>query len=179
MGDSMKETPQAIQLRHLQLKENCLNIASLAHADQVDKAKEPYLLHPLWVSATLTETPYRSVLKKHMSVLSEEEKEYAQCVALLHDVIEDSPITYEDLLMIYHLPKDIADAVLILTKTKGEDYSLYLKRVKENKLARVVKLSDLLHNSDLRRLPRVKNEDKQRRLKYLKSMLYLWDEMVY
>jgi len=175
----MKETAHSDQLKHLQLKETCLNIASLAHADQVDKAQKPYLLHPLWVSATLSETPYRSVLKRHMSVLSEEEKEFAQCVALLHDVIEDSPITYEDLISIYHLPNDIADAVLILTKTKGEDYSLYLKRVKENRLARVVKLSDLLHNSDLRRLPRVKNEDKLRRLKYLKSMLYLWNDLAY
>jgi (p)ppGpp synthase/HD superfamily hydrolase len=174
----MKETSPSVLLKHLQLKESCLNIASLAHADQVDKAKEPYLLHPLWVSATLSETPYRSVLKRHMSALSEEEKEYAQCVALLHDMIEDSPITSSDLLTLYHLPKDIVEAVIILTKTKGEDYSLYLKRVKENKLARVVKLSDLLHNSDLRRLSRIKEEDIQRRLKYLKSILYLWDDLV-
>jgi (p)ppGpp synthase/HD superfamily hydrolase len=171
----MKET-NSVQFKHLQLIDLCLNIASLAHADQVDKAKEPYLLHPLWVSAVLTEAPYRTVLKRPMVLLSDEEKVFAQCVALLHDVIEDTPVTYDDLLNKHQLPKDIADAVLILTKTKGEDYSLYLKRVKENKLARVVKLADNLHNSDLNRLPRIKEEDRKRRLKYLKSMLYLWDD---
>jgi (p)ppGpp synthase/HD superfamily hydrolase len=175
----MNETQASHQFSMFQLKESCLNIASVAHFNQVDKAKEPYLLHPLWVSAVLSEVPYRTILKRTMISLSEDEKEYAQCVALLHDVIEDSPITYEDLLIKHQLPLEIVDAVKILTKTKGEDYSLYLTRVKKNKLARVVKLADLLHNSDLTRLPRVKDEDQKRRLKYLKSMLFLWDEMVY
>jgi len=168
----MNSTKESI--KNLQQKELCLEIASIAHQNQLDKAKQPYLLHPLWVSATLSEKPYRSVLKQTMANLSDEDIHLAQCVGLLHDVIEDSDVTYEELLHRYHLPQVIADAVLVLSKTKGEDYSLYLKRVKENKIARVVKLADLLHNSDLSRLPRIKEKDIQRRLKYLKSMLYLW-----
>lgn len=165
------------QMIHLlQLKHQCLTIANLAHQNQVDKAHQPYMLHPLFVSNALCNAPYPSVLKRWMPLLSETEKIHAQCVAILHDVIEDSAITYDTLIHQYHLPLDIADAVNILTKIKNEDYGLYLKRVKQNKLARIVKLSDLLHNCDLSRLPRIKEEDIQRRFKYLKSILYLWQD---
>ncbi len=172
----MNQLEKEQQIKHLQLKSQCLAIATFAHQNQVDKAHQPYLLHPLFVSQALSQAPYRSVLKRFVPLLSETEKIEAQCVALLHDVIEDSPVTYDDLIQRDHLPLVIADAVYILTKIKDEPYNLYLARVKENKLARIVKLSDLLHNSDLSRLPRIKEEDLQRRFKYLKSILYLWQD---
>jgi len=171
----MNELNKDFNLTMLRLKETCFTIAVQAHQGQPDKANQPYILHPLTVSAALTHPPTQSVLKRFVPFLSEEEKMLAQCIALLHDVIEDTSVTYDDLISKYQLPKNIADAVLLLTKTEDEDYFLYLKRVKVNKLARVVKLSDLLHNSDLSRLKRIKEKDIQRRLKYLKAMLYLWD----
>jgi (p)ppGpp synthase/HD superfamily hydrolase len=155
------------------LIKQCLKIASEAHATQVDKAKMTYLLHPIMVSL-LVETHDRSVLKRWGSLLSEEALIEAQCVALLHDVLEDCPVTFEDLRDHHHLPLTICEAVLILTKADNEAYSDYLKRVKANPLSKVVKLADLLDNANLDRLPKVTQEDKARRLKYLKSMLYLW-----
>lgn len=155
------------------LIKQCLKIASEAHATQVDKAKMTYLLHPIYVSL-LVETHDRSVLKRLGSVLSDQELITAQCVALLHDVLEDCPVTFEDLRDHHHLPMEICEAVLILTKHDDEDYQDYLKRVKANPLSRVVKLADLLDNANLDRLPKVTQKDKARRMKYLKSMLMLW-----
>jgi len=162
------------QPQHPLIKQ-CLAIAEKAHSGQVDKAGAMYLLHPLIVSL-LVESHQRSVLKRLGRQLSESQLIQAQCVALLHDVVEDSDITVDDLNHEYHLPPEITQAVSILTKTKGEDYASYLKKVKTNPLSRVVKLADLLDNSNLNRLPKITNEDTQRRLKYLKSMMYLWQD---
>jgi (p)ppGpp synthase/HD superfamily hydrolase len=155
------------------LIKQCLKIASDAHATQVDKAKITYLLHPIMVSL-MVETHDRSVLKRWGSSLNEQDWINAQCVALLHDVLEDTPVTYEDLRDRHHLPLEICEAVLMMTKLDHEDYDDYLKRVKTNPLSRVVKLADLLDNANLDRLPKVTQVDKARRKKYLKSMLYLW-----
>lgn len=87
-------------------------------------------------------------------VCTEDEK----AVALLHDVIEDSPFTAEELLQA-GLPETVVTAVQVLTKKKGQDYQTYLENVKSNSLARVVKLADLKHNSDLSRLSSVTDKD--------------------
>lgn len=155
------------------LIKQCLKIASEAHATQLDKAKITYLLHPILVSL-MVETHDRSVLKRWACALTEQELIWAQCVALLHDVLEDSTVTVENLRNDHHLPSEICDAVDILTKIEGEDYADYLIRVKANPLSRVVKLADLLDNANLDRLPKVNDDDRARRKKYLKAMLYLW-----
>lgn len=153
----------------------CFLIAAQAHGQQEDKANVLYILHPLKVQSFI-KNPTNSVMKRSIKTLNEEEQLYAQCVALLHDVIEDTPITYDDLLINHKLPKAVCDAVLLLSKVKDEDDQEYYERLKHNKIARVVKLADLLHNSDLSRLNSVKKKDIIRRTKYLKNMLYLWQD---
>ncbi|EFA25164.1 HD domain protein [Streptococcus sp. M143] len=133
--------------------ELALSIATEAHRGQFDKAGIDYIEHPIFVAS---------------QVDSEEEK----AVALLHDVIEDSSVTAEELLNA-GLPETVVTAVQILSKKKGQDYPTYLKTVKSNPLARVVKLADLKHNSDLSRLSSVTDKDLERLEKYKKAIDYL------
>ncbi|HET2855142.1 TPA: GTP pyrophosphokinase [Streptococcus pneumoniae] len=130
-----------------------LAIAKKAHAGQVDKAGVDYIQHPLYVAS---------------QVNTEQEK----AVALLHDVIEDSDITAADLFA-SGLSNEVVTAVQILTKKKGQSYQEYLGKVKSNNLARVVKLADLKHNSDLSRLKSVTNTDYERVKKYKNEIYYL------
>ena len=130
-----------------------LAIARKAHAGQVDKAGVDYIQHPLYVAS---------------QVKTEQEK----AVALLHDVLEDSDITAADLLA-YGLSNEVVTAVQTLTKKKGQSYQDYLGKVKSNNLARVVKLADLKHNSDLSRLKTVSNTDYERVKKYKNAIRYL------
>lgn len=130
-----------------------LAIAKKAHAGQVDKASVDYIQHPLYVAS---------------QVNTEQEK----AVALLHDVIEDSDITAADLFA-SGLSNEVVTAVQILTKKKGQSYQEYLGKVKSNNLARVVKLADLKHNSDLSRLKSVTNTDYERVKKYKNAIYYL------
>ena len=130
-----------------------LSIARQAHEGQLDKAGVDYIEHPIYVAS---------------QVDTEEEK----AVALLHDVIEDSPFTAEELLLA-GLLETVVTAVQILSKKKGQDYQTYLENVKSNPLARVVKLADLKHNSDLSRLSSVTDKDLERLEKYKKAIDYL------
>ena len=130
-----------------------LSIARKAHEGQLDKAGVDYIEHPIYVAS---------------QVDTEEEK----AVALLHDVIEDSPVSAEELL-IAGLPEEVVTAVQVLTKKKEQDYQTYLETVKKNPLARVVKLADLKHNSDLSRLPSITAKDRERLKKYKKAIDFL------
>jgi (p)ppGpp synthase/HD superfamily hydrolase len=130
-----------------------LAIAKKAHAGQVDKAGVDYIQHPLYVAS---------------QVKTEQEK----TVALLHDVIEDSDVTVDDLLA-SGLSNEVVTAVQILTKKEGQSYQEYLEKVKSNNLARIVKLADLKHNSDLSRLKSVTNTDYERVKKYKNAIRYL------
>ena len=129
------------------------NIAKMAHFGQVDRAGVDYIKHPEAVASF---------------VKTDEEK----AVAYLHDVIEDTPLTLLDLEM-FGLSKTIIEAVDILTKKKGQDYQSYLNLVKKNELARVVKLADLRHNSDLTRLPLITEKDLERNKKYSSAIRFL------
>ena len=133
--------------------ELALSIATEAHGGQFDKAGIDYIEHPIFVAS---------------QVDSEEEK----AVALLHDVIEDSSVTAEELLNA-GLPETVVTAVQILSKKKGQDYQTYLKTVKSNPLARAVKLADLKHNSDLSRLETITDKDLEGLEKYKKAIDYL------
>ena len=130
-----------------------LSIARKAHEGQLDKAGVDYIEHPIYVAS---------------QVDTEEEK----AVALLHDVIEDSLVSAEELLQA-GLPETVVTAVQILSKKKGQDYQTYLENVKSNPLASVVKLADLKHNSDLSRLSSVTDKDLERFEKYKKAIDYL------
>jgi (p)ppGpp synthase/HD superfamily hydrolase len=101
------------------------DIAVFYHAGQKDKAGKPYILHPLAValkSETLDE----------------------QIVAILHDVVEDTVYTEE--MLRHDFPEYIADAVMAMTRRKGEIYADFVLRAKENPIARKVKMYDMEHN---------------------------------
>ena len=130
-----------------------LSIARQAHEGQLDTAGVDYIEHPIYVAS---------------QVDTEEEK----AVALLHDVIEDSPVSAKGLLQA-GLPETVVTAVQVLTKKKEQDYQTYLETVKKNPLARVVKLADLKHNSDLSRLSSITEKDRERLKKYKKAIDFL------
>ena len=138
------------------LYQQALAIAKDAHKGQVDKAGVDYIQHPLFVTSLV-------------------EGELAKTVALLHDVVEDSDWTLEDLRK-DGLPEEVVQAVGILTKKRNENYEEYILRVKQNPLARQVKLADLQHNSDLSRLANVTDRDRKRVAKYQKAIAYLSEE---
>lgn len=133
--------------------ELALKIATDAHKGQVDKAGVEYINHPLKV-ASLVDT----------------EKE--QIVALLHDTIEDTYIT-EQHLIDYGFSDEIIEAVKILTHNENISYMDYIQKIKNNKLARKVKIADLTHNSDLNRLKNITEKDRKRWEKYQKALMYL------
>src|SRR6476620_9991092 len=111
--------------------EKALQIAAQAHEGQKDKEGLPYILHPL---------------RAMMSLKGEE----AQIVAVLHDVIEDTSVTADDLRKAGFSEKVVA-AVLCVTHAKSESYADYVVRCKANEIARQVKLADLKDNSRLDR----------------------------
>jgi len=122
-----------------------------AHKGQRDKGGKPYLLHPLYVA---------------LGVKGRDEK----ITALLHDVIEDSNITIDELDFLTAKQKE---ALLLMTHDKKEPYFDYIKGIKSNPIARAVKISDLKQNSNLKRLKKVTAKDIERREKYLKALSML------
>lgn len=130
-----------------------LELAVEKHKNQTDKAGNPYILHPLHVME---------------NVNSKEGK----IVAILHDIIEDTDIT-EDYLLKIGLSKRIVDAVVALTRSEDIDYQEYIKNLSSNPLAKEVKLADLEHNMDLKRLPTLEEKDLKRNRKYQIAYHYL------
>jgi (p)ppGpp synthase/HD superfamily hydrolase len=140
--------------------EKALQIAANAHEGQKDKEGLPYILHPLRVM---------------MSVEGAE----AQIVALLHDVIEDTPVTADDLRQAGFSEK-IIDALLCVTHRKDEAYADSVVRCRGNEIARRVKLADLTDNSRLDRTilrPQRFDADVARLRKYFLSYKFLTDQI--
>ncbi|WP_156286373.1 bifunctional (p)ppGpp synthetase/guanosine-3',5'-bis(diphosphate) 3'-pyrophosphohydrolase [Oceanivirga salmonicida] len=129
-----------------------LIIAIKAHKGQVDKAGRAYIFHPINVM---------------LGVSGYKEK----VVALLHDTVEDSNYTLDDLRK--YFTEEIVHTVDLLTKKEGVEYKEYLRLIKENKIARKVKISDLRHNMNLKRLKEVTQKDLDRLEKYKWSKEYL------
>lgn len=132
-----------------------LVLATNAHAGQFDKGGKPYILHPLAV----------------MSLLNSDDEEL-QCIALLHDVIEDTKTTWKELEEVGCTPR-IIEAVRALTKMPGQSYDEYKEGVFQNKDAMLVKMADLRHNTDIRRLKGVSQKDIDRLAKYNRFFLEL------
>lgn len=125
-----------------------LTFATNKHAGQFDKGGMPYILHPI----------------KVMHYLKTKDEEL-MCVALGHDVIEDTNATYEELLQI-GMTQRVVDAIKCLTKVPGETYAQYKERVFSNIDAMEVKKADLRHNTDIRRLKGTTEKDLTRTAKY-------------
>lgn len=132
-----------------------LVLATNAHAGQFDRGGNPYILHPL----------------KVMHYLKSDDEEL-QCMALLHDVIEDTKTTWNDLEEIGCTPRIIA-AVRALTKMPGQSYDEYKELVFKNPDAMRVKMADLRHNTDIRRLKGISQKDVDRLAKYNRFFLEL------
>lgn len=132
-------------------------LAKVYHKGQVDKAGVDYFTGHISTVVNGVET--------------NEEK----TVAYLHDIIEDTKLTKEDLLHLGFSEK-LVNAVVALTKDKKVKYEDYLKNVKNNKLAKVVKLSDLSNNMDLSRLNEITEVDEKRLEKYKKAFQYLSEQ---
>ena len=132
-----------------------LVLATNAHAGQFDRGGKPYILHPL----------------KVMHYLKSDDEEL-MCVALLHDVVEDTKTTWADLKEIGCTDR-VLDAVSALTKMPGQSYDDYKEEVFSNEDAMRVKMADLRHNTDIRRLKGVTQKDLERLAKYNQFYLEL------
>ncbi len=135
--------------------EDAIILATNAHKGQKDRNDEPYIMHPIRVMAQLWRHDERMV-------------------AVLHDVIEDTSVTLDDLRKAGYTDR-IVDAVDAISRRKdaGESFSQYIQRVKKNPLATKVKIADLRDNSNLDRLPKVEAHDLRRLDRYNRAMQYL------
>ncbi|TNG94871.1 HD domain-containing protein [Pasteurellaceae bacterium USgator11] len=136
------------------ISERAKNLAIRLHYGRVDKAGKRYAEHLAFVAA-------------HPLIDSDE----LEAVAWLHDSLEDTDLSYRDLVM--YFGEELARAVKAITKQDGEPYQDYLVRVKANPLARIVKMADLSHNMNLDRLPEITEKDRQRLIKYRRALEFL------
>lgn len=131
-----------------ELLSKMLHIATNGHHGQFDRGGNPYILHPI----------------KVMHYVKSEDEEL-QCIALGHDVIEDTDVTYQDLKEA-GMTDRIINGIRALTKLPGQTYDEYKEGVFANVDAMKVKLADLRHNTDVRRLKGVSEKDIARMEKY-------------
>lgn len=108
-----------------------MTIAYQAHHGQTDHGGMPYIFHPYHLAEQMCD-------------------EYTTCAALLHDVVEDTNVTLEELSKIF--PTEVIEAVALLTHDDDTDYFDYVTAIKANPIARAVKQADLIHNSNRARL---------------------------
>lgn len=116
---------------YTELTNKAMRLAYTAHHAQTDKAGQPYIFHPYHLAEQMPD-------------------EISVCVALLHDVVEDTSVEMETLEQ--EFPWEVTYPLRLLTREKGTDYFDYIRAVKKDPVARRVKLADLEHNSDLSRL---------------------------
>ena len=132
------------------LTKKALWLCFAAHKEQVDKSGLPYVFHPFHLAEQMTE-------------------ELTTVTALLHDVIEDTHYTLSDLREM-GFPEEVLAALTLLTHDDDTPYLDYVARLKNNPIARAVKLADLRHNSDLTRLDHVDARVLKRAEKYRQAM---------
>lgn len=130
--------------------EQAITLACKVHAGQLDKAGEPYILHPIRVMLRVQGETLRSI-------------------AMLHDVIEDSDMSADDLRTL-GFDERIVQAVDALSRREGEDYFAYVQRAVSDPLAREVKQADLLDNLDSTRKTPPDEKHRERLEKYEKAL---------
>jgi len=130
-----------------------LQLCYLAHRDQTDKSGMPYVFHPFHLAEQMT-------------------TEDTTVTALLHDVVEDTHYTFEDLRQLGFAPQ-VLEALQLLTHDDRIPYLDYVRALKKNPIARAVKLADLRHNSDLSRLDVVDDTALRRNAKYAQAIALL------
>ncbi|MBP3633528.1 MAG: GTP pyrophosphokinase [Oscillospiraceae bacterium] len=135
------------------LTKKAMQIAYQSHHGQKDKSEMPYIFHPIHLAEQMTDEP-------------------STCVALLHDVIEDTDMTIERLKSV-GFPQEVLKALRLMTHDKAVEYMDYVAEIKKDPIARVVKLADLRHNSDLSRLDIVDEAAQKRVEKYKAAIEFL------
>lgn len=135
------------------LTKKALRISFEAHKNQVDKSGMPYVYHPFHLAEQM-------------------EDEYTVCVALLHDVVEDTDYTLTDLIEA-GFPAPVTDAIALMTHDDAVPYMDYVKKLRNDPIARAVKLADLRHNSDLSRLDVIDDRALERAEKYKEAIMLL------
>ena len=133
------------------LTKKALKISFDAHKNQVDKSGMPYVYHPFHLAEQMDD-------------------ELSTCVALLHDVVEDTDITLDELRN-DGFPNEVIEALSLMTHSDDVPYLDYVRVMKDNPIARKVKLADLAHNSDLSRLEIVDDKALERVNKYKQAIL--------
>ena len=117
---------------YTQLTAKAMKIAYEAHHGQVDKGGIPYIFHPYHLAEAM-------------------EDEISCCAALLHDVVEDTHITLEDLAK--EFPDEVIRILKLLTHPKEVPYLEYVRAIRSHPVAVKIKLADIAHNSDQSRCP--------------------------
>ena len=140
------------------LTKKALQLCFDAHKDQVDKSGMPYVFHPFHIAEQM-------------------QTEETVVVALLHDVVEDTDYTIDDLRAM-GFPESVTQALTLMTHKDGVPYLEYVAAIKGNPIATAVKLADLRHNSDLSRLDAVDDKALRRVEKYKKAVTLLTAEDV-
>lgn len=135
------------------LTRKAMIIAYEAHKNQVDKSGVPYIYHPIHVAEQM-------------------DTENECIIALLHDVVEDTNVTFKQLEEVFS--KEIIDILKLLTREENIEYNEYIKRIKNNSIACKVKIADLTHNLDKTRLDFVTEVDVKRNEKYKKALQILY-----
>ena len=130
-----------------------LKLCFAAHKEQTDKSGIPYVFHPFHLAEQM-------------------QSEETTIAALLHDVVEDTEYTLQDLAAMGFDPV-VIDALALLTHDDATPYMDYVRAIKENPIARAVKIADLKHNSDLSRLDAVDEKALQRAEKYRQALALL------
>ncbi|MBK8989014.1 MAG: HD domain-containing protein [Chloroflexi bacterium] len=137
--------------------DTALSIAIQAHTGQQDRGGRPYILHPL-------------------RLMMQMETETEMITAVLHDVVEDSPSTLDDLRQA-GFGDEVITAVAAVSRHADETYEAFIERLRPNPLAVKVKLADLVDNMDTRRLPAITPKDLERLEKYHRAWRLLTDQM--
>jgi len=132
------------------LTKKALKLCFEAHKNQTDKTGLPYVFHPFHLAEQMTD-------------------EYTTVTALLHDIAEDTNYTLNDLKEMGY-PDEVITALTLLTHDDGSEYMDYVKRLKNNPIARAVKLADLKHNSDLSRYDKIDGNAIKRTAKYRQAI---------
>lgn len=135
------------------LTKQALKLSFEAHKNQLDKSGIPYVYHPFHLAEQM-------------------ETEDTIIVALLHDVVEDTDYTLEDIRGM-GFPDQVIDALALMTHNKSIPYMDYVAKIKSNPIAKAVKLADLKHNSDLSRLDVVDEKARKRVEKYANAIKFL------
>lgn len=136
-----------------ELLDKMLVMATNAHHGQFDRGGKPYILHCLKVMHNL-----------------KTDDEELQCIALGHDIIEDTKTTYKDLKDAGFTDR-IIEGIRHMTKLPGQTHDEYKEQIFSSKDAMLVKMADLQHNSDIRRLKGVTDKDIERMAKYHRFFL--------